>query len=65
VTPPLDGTILPGITRDSILHLCREMNEFKVSVRPFKVQEMMKAVKENRMIEAFAAGTAVVVSPVC
>ena len=56
---------MPGITRDSILHLCREMNEFKVSVRPFKVQDMMKAVKENRMIEAFAAGTAVVVSPVC
>jgi len=37
VTPPIDGTILPGITRDSILTLMREMNEFKVTVRPFKI----------------------------
>jgi branched-chain amino acid aminotransferase len=37
VTPPLDGTILPGVTRDSILTLCRELNEFKVTVRPYKI----------------------------
>jgi len=37
VTPPLDGTILPGVTRDSILTLCRDLGEFKVSVRPFKI----------------------------
>ena len=37
ITPPLDGTILPGVTRDSILTLCREMNEFKVSEKPFKI----------------------------
>jgi len=43
ITPPLDGTILPGVTRDSILALCREMNEFKVSEKPFKIQELMKA----------------------
>lgn len=31
ITPPLDGTILPGITRDSVLTLMQELNEFKVS----------------------------------
>ena len=38
ITPPLDGTILPGITRRSILTLLREMGEFKVSEKPFKIQ---------------------------
>ena len=64
VTPPLDGTILPGITRDSIIQVARELREFKVSVRSFKVQDMIKAVKENRIYEAFGAGTAAIVSPV-
>jgi len=37
ITPPLDGTILPGITRASILELMRELGEFKVSVKNFKI----------------------------
>lgn len=37
VTPPLDGTILPGVTRDTILTLMRELGEFKVSIRNFKI----------------------------
>lgn len=37
LTPPLDGTILPGITRRSILQMMRELGEFKVSERPFKI----------------------------
>lgn len=64
ITPPLDGTILPGVTRNSILTLFREQNEFKVSEKPFKIQELMKACRENRVIEAFGAGTAAIVSPV-
>ena len=39
ITPPLDGTILPGVTRDSILNLCKEKNEFKVSVNDFRIQD--------------------------
>ena len=31
ITPPLDGTILPGVTRDSIMTLCKEMDDFKVT----------------------------------
>ncbi len=64
ITPPLDGTILPGVTRDSILTLCKELGEFKVSVKPFKIQELMNACKEKRVYEAFGAGTAAIVSPV-
>ena len=37
ITPPLDGTILPGITRDSILTLAQGLNKFKVSQKPFKI----------------------------
>lgn len=64
ITPPLDGTILPGITRDSIITLCTELNEFKVTKRMFKIQEMIKASKEGRIYEAFGSGTAAIVSPV-
>ena len=64
ITPPLDGTILPGITRKSLIELMTELKEFKVTVRNFKIQEMVKAVNEGRMIEAFGAGTAAIVSPV-
>lgn len=37
ITPPLDGTILPGVTRDSMLTVMREWGEFKVSEKPFKI----------------------------
>lgn len=40
VTPPLDGTILPGVTRDSILCLTREWGEFAVSERPISIREV-------------------------
>lgn len=64
ITPPLDGTILPGVTRDSILHLSKGLKEFKVVEKMFKIQEMVKAVKENRIYEAFGSGTAAIVSPI-
>lgn len=37
ITPPLDGTILPGITRKSLIELMSELKEFKVTVRNFKI----------------------------
>ena len=64
VTPSLDGTILPGVTRDSILTLMKEKNEFKVSERSFSIQELTQACTEGRVHEAFGAGTAAVVCPV-
>jgi len=65
VTAPLDdGTILPGVTRDSILELARGWGEFKVSERKYTMPEMVKAIEEGRVIECFGAGTAAVVSPI-
>ncbi|KAI9140596.1 aminotransferase [Paraphysoderma sedebokerense] len=64
VTPPLDGTILPGVTRDSILALTKGWNEFKVSERKVLMKDIVKAEKEKRLHEMFGAGTACIVSPI-
>ena len=40
VTPPLDGTILPGVTRDSVLQLTRSWGEFEVSERQLTIKEI-------------------------
>jgi len=64
ITAPLDGTILPGVTRDSILALCRSWGEFNVVERAYTLKEVIKAVDSGRMIEAFGAGTAAIVAPV-
>lgn len=64
VTPPLDGTILPGITRMTILQMMTELGEFKVRERPFKIQEVMEAAEEDRLLEVFGCGTAVLVCPI-
>eukprot|EP00300_Choanocystis_sp_HF-7_P022126 c21270_g1_i1.p1 GENE.c21270_g1_i1~~c21270_g1_i1.p1 ORF type:complete len:385 (+),score=66.07 c21270_g1_i1:35-1189(+) len=64
ITCPLDGTILPGVTRDSILAITRGWGEFKVTERPYTIHEVIKAVNEGRMIESFGAGTAALVCPV-
>jgi len=64
ITSPLDGTILPGVTRDSIIELAKNWGEFKVTERPVKMSEIVRASEENRILEVFASGTAAIVSPV-
>ncbi|XP_072889547.1 branched-chain-amino-acid aminotransferase, mitochondrial [Hemitrygon akajei] len=64
LTPPLDGTILPGVTRQSLLDLARQWGEFKVSERGMTMNELVKGLQENRVKEIFGAGTACVVCPV-
>ena len=65
VTPPLsDGTILPGVTRDSILHLARTWDEFSVKERTITMRELIDTIEEGRLLEMFGAGTAAVVSPI-
>ncbi|CAG0900406.1 unnamed protein product [Darwinula stevensoni] len=64
VTPPLDGLILPGVTRRSLLEMARSWSEFKVSERRITMKEVVKACKENRLLEIFGAGTACIVCPV-
>ncbi|MCJ8742981.1 hypothetical protein PDJAM_G00088440 [Pangasius djambal] len=63
-TPPLDGIILPGITRQSILELARKWGEFKVSERYLTMAELRLAVEQERLREMFGSGTACVVSRV-
>ncbi|MTJ79943.1 MAG: branched-chain amino acid aminotransferase [Telmatospirillum sp.] len=63
ITPPLPGTILPGVTRDSILTLCRDWG-LKASERPITIQEVMEAARNGRLKEMWGTGTAAVVSPV-
>ncbi len=63
VTCPLDGTILPGVVRDSVIQLCKHWN-IKMTEKHFTIQEMIDAIKENRFIEAFGTGTAAIVCPI-
>nr|XP_061805100.1 branched-chain-amino-acid aminotransferase, cytosolic-like isoform X5 [Nerophis lumbriciformis] len=64
VTPPLDGIILPGVTRQSLLDLARNWNEFKVTERKMGMKELLSALDAGRILEVFGAGTACVVCPV-
>jgi branched-chain amino acid aminotransferase len=64
-TPPLsNGTILPGITRDSILELTRKWDEFKVRERKITMTDLLKAERDRRLLEMFGSGTACVVTPI-
>lgn len=63
ITPELNGSILPGVTRDSVISLCREWN-IPVQERKISVDEVVAAAKSGAMEECFGTGTAAVVSPV-
>ncbi|XP_056132670.1 branched-chain-amino-acid aminotransferase, cytosolic [Lampris incognitus] len=63
-TPPLDGIILPGVTRQSILELTRKWGEFKVTERHLTMGQLCRALEEQRVKEMFGSGTACVVSRV-
>ena len=67
VTAPLDGKlILEGVTRRSLLELARErLHEVEVVERVFDITEVIAAAAEGRLLEAFTAGTAFFLSPVC
>ena len=63
VTPMLAGSILPGITRKSIIELLKSEG-YKVSERLISVDELEKALEEGKLEEAWGCGTAAVVSPI-
>ena len=63
ITPPLKGTILGGITRDSVLKLAEKW-EVKTSERKITIDEVMKANEDGTLKEAFGTGTAAVISPI-
>ena len=63
VTPMLTGSILPGITRNSVLHLCNQWG-LPTEERRISVDELITAFKNGEVEEIFGTGTAAVISPV-
>jgi len=66
ITAPLDGTILPGITRKSVLELTREgtFGDLEVVERKYTIHELIDWIENGQLVESFGSGTAAVVSPV-
>lgn len=63
VTAPIDGTVLPGVTRDSIIKLLKDL-DYEVEERHLSIDELMEAGKNGKLKEAFGTGTAAVISPI-
>ena len=63
VTPALSGSILPGITRNSVINLCKDWG-LEVEERKISVDELIEAQKTGKLEECFGSGTAAVISPV-
>jgi branched-chain amino acid aminotransferase len=77
LTPPLDGTILPGVTRDSVLALARAHSAGETALpgikstlglhakeRMFTMDDLLRWSTEEKLLEAFGAGTAVVIASI-
>ncbi len=63
ITPPLEGSILHGITRDSVVQLASDWG-IKVTQKRISIDEVIGAIKDGSLQEIFASGTAAVISPV-
>ena len=63
ITPPLTGTVLPGVTRDSVLTLLRDWG-LRASERQVGIDEVMAAHRAGTLTEVWGTGTAAVISPV-
>ena len=63
ITPMLSGSILPGVTRDSVIALCRSWG-VDVEERLIAIDEIVAAAKSGQLEEAFGTGTAAVVNPI-
>jgi len=63
VTPTTSDSILDGITRRSVITLARELG-YKVEERKVSVKELLSAIRENRLNEAFGVGTAATIAPI-
>lgn len=64
VTPPLNGMILPGVTRNSILTLAKSYNDVEIFEREITIHEVKERASKGELIEAFGSGTAAIVAPI-
>lgn len=62
-TAPLEGTVLPGVTRDSMITILKDWG-YKVNETHLKATDLMKAGHDGKLEEVFGTGTAAVISPV-
>lgn len=63
ITAPLEGSVLPGVTRDSIITLLKSKG-YTVEERHLSIDELIEASKAHKLTEAFGTGTAAVISPI-
>jgi branched-chain amino acid aminotransferase len=63
ITSPLTGSILPGVTRDSVLRIVKDWG-MKVTEKSLAIEDLISAAETGALKEAFGTGTAAVISPV-
>ncbi len=63
ITPPLNGSILPGITRDSLITMLREEG-LDVREEPYSITQWREEAESGQLLEVLACGTAAVVTPI-
>lgn len=63
ITAPLEGSVLPGVTRDSMITLLKSKG-YIVEERHLSINELIEASKSGKLTEAFGTGTAAVISPI-
>jgi len=63
ITPPLGGSILAGITRDSVIQMARSWN-VNVVEKQITIDEVLAAIEDGSLKEAFGSGTAAVIAPI-
>ena len=63
ITPMLNGSILPGVTRNSVIEVCKDWG-YEVEERKISAEELHTAAKDGTLEEVFGSGTAAVISPV-
>jgi len=63
ITPPLTGTILPGITRNSIIQILKDWKK-NIVEKQISIDEILEAIEKSQLTEIFGTGTAAIISPV-
>jgi branched-chain amino acid aminotransferase len=62
-TPPLSGTILPGITRESAMQIAQDWG-YKVNERPIAIDEVIDGIGSGKVKDVFGTGTAAIIAPI-